>query len=88
MIEEISRLHNIKSVGELLLIVLVQEYNEKQQLGRKKYKMLSLERKGILGDLKFQPRHVVGERQRLLGRSATLKKGQVCNGTQEKVLPR
>lgn len=45
MIEEISRLHNIKSVGELLLIVLLQAFNEKQQLGRKKYKMLSLERK-------------------------------------------
>lgn len=69
------------------MIVLDQAYNEKQQAERKKYKMLSLERKRILGGLMFQPRHVVGERLRFLGRSATLKKGPVCNGTQEKVPP-
>lgn len=40
--EEISKQPNIDSVAWLLVITLMQDYNEKEQLGEKIYKMNSL----------------------------------------------
>lgn len=61
MVEGISRQYENESVVWLLLVMLMQVYSEKEQMGKKDTKY-SLERKIAPGRLMMPPRHVPEKR--------------------------